>query len=304
MTKPLKRRIDAIAKAVPSSLVDQLETRADRLGAAHRIGAWAAEPSDFETHFAPILSDARQELIAAAVKHRTHEWTFGPPPVEEWRIQRLAAAAVDLAPGSPRQLEAVETLRRYAEAPAEEHREGLDPWDSSWLKANRQLVTLGADQGAALHLEATPAMEAARIEWTGRRESLGEEIRNGTARRVVFLVWVQPDLEERRRRLLAQALDRRTRRASGEVLEIHEVLDAAVETVSYLPDETVPEDGPWILRAARDQHPSPGTPGHEEWVESNELYWVVGSDGGTAMRERLEATVASGPGKEVPSGQG
>lgn len=308
MTKPLKRRIDAIAKAVPPSLVDHLEALADRVGAAHRIGTWTAAPRDFEIHFAPTLPDARLELIAAAVKHRIHEWNAGPPLVEEWRIHLLAAAAVDLPPGSPRQLEAVETLRRYAQAPAEEYREGLDPWDSSWLEANRHLVTLGADLGAALHLEAAPAMEAARIEWTVRREALAAQIGSGTASRVVFYVSVQPDLEERRRRLLAQALDRRTRRAGGEILEIHDVRDAAVDLVSYFPGETVPEEAPWILGAARDQQPTLGTPSHEEWSEAGELHWVVGPDGGRAMRERFEAMVLSGMDevasdveKEVPS---
>lgn len=172
MTKALNQRLDAIAKALPPSLVDDLEALADRADVAHRIDTWAAEPRDFEIHLAPTLPEARQELIAAAVKHRIHEWTFGPPLVEEWRIHLLAAEAVDLAPGSPRQLEAVETLRRYAEAPAEEHRERLDPWNSSWLEANRHLVTLGADHGAALHLEAAPAMEAAHLDWIQGREKL------------------------------------------------------------------------------------------------------------------------------------
>lgn len=300
MTKPLRRRLDAIAKAVPPSLVDRLEALAAQAEAVHRIDTWSAEPRDFEIYFAPTLPDERKELLAAAVAHRVHEWNAGPPPVEEWRIPILAAAAVDLVPGSPRQVEAIEALRKYAEVPSEEYREEHDPWDSSWLEANRRLVILSTDHGASLHLEAAPAMEAARANWTAQREALAAKIFNGTASRTAFCVWVQPDLEERRQRLLAQALDRRNRRAGGEALEIDDVQEAAAELVSHFPGETVPEELPGTLRAARDQHPIIGTPGHQEWAEANELHWIVGPDGGKAMRERLEALVASDMTEEVP----
>jgi len=299
MTKPLRRRLDAIAKAVPPSLVDQLEALTAQADAVHHIDTWSAGQRDFEIYFAPTLADAREKLIAAAVAHRVHEWDAGPPPVEEWRIPILAAAAVDLVPGSPRQTEAIDALRTYAEVPSEDYREEHDPWDSSWLEANRRLVILGADHGASLHHEAAPAMEAARTEWTARREALAGKIHNGTASRTAFYVWVQPDLEERRQRLLAQALDRQNRRASGEVLENDDVQEAAAELVSHLPGETVPEEVPWLLRAARDQHTTIGTPSHQEWVEANELHWIVGPDGGKAMRERLEALVTSSMTEEV-----
>lgn len=299
MTESVLRRLDAIAKALPPGLVDYLEQIAVQASAAEAIGTWVAGPDDFEIYLAPRLADLRQELIDAAVKHRDHEWSHGPPQVKEDRLHLLAAAAVDLAPGSPRQLEAIETLERDAVPPAEEFREHDDPWDSFWMSANTYLTVLGPDHGAALHLEAEPAMEAAREQWVASREQLATSIRKGRASRVEFYVWVQPDLQERRHRLLAEALDRRARRAEGESFDGSELQGFVAELISYFPDEVVPGDPLGVVLAARDQSPSPGTPVHEEWVEANEAWWVLGTDAGKAMRARLE-TMA----KEVPPMEG
>jgi hypothetical protein len=293
MSKSLHRRLDAIAKALPPSLLERLEHITDEVEARQRIETWTAGPHDFETVFGPGLADVRRDLVDAAVEHRVSEWTMGPHLSDEGRPRFLAAAAIDHEPGSTRQLAAIQALQRHAEPPAERGR-WVDPWDSAWAEANVYLLALGADHGAALHLAAAPAAEQARAEWEQERQKHAADIRAGTARRVLFLVWVQPDLEDRRQRLLAQALDRRTRRTTGEILELSDVSDAAAEFVSYLPDETVPENVGGLLRTCRDQHPVPGTPGHEEWVEANELYWVVGSDGGQKMRERLQAMVEEG----------
>lgn len=296
MTKSFRRRLDAIAKALPPGLVDHLEQMAAQASAAEAISTWTAGPDDFQIHLAPELADLRQELIDAAVKHRVDEWNAGPPLVKEDRLHRLAAAAVDLAPGAPRQLEAIETLQLYAAVPAEQFREHRDPWDSSWMTANTYLTALGPDHGAALHLQAQPAMETARKGWVAGREQLAAQIREGRPPRVAFYIWVQPDLEERRHRLLAQALDRRSRRADGESFDWSGLQDFVVETISYLPDEVVPGDPLGVVLAARDQPSSPGTPAHEEWIEANEAWWVLGTDRGKAMRARLEAMT-----KEVPS---
>lgn len=293
MSKSLHRRLDAIAKALSPSLLERLEGLTGKVEARQRIDTWTAGPKDFETVFGQDLADVRRELVEAAVEHRVSEWTMGPHPVEEWRPRFLAAAAVDLEPGSAHQGEAIEALQRCAEPPAE-YRRWVDPWDSAWAEANVYLLALGADHGAGLHLAAAPAMEKARAEWESGRRVLAADIRAGTAWRVVFLVWVQPDMEERRQSLLSHALGRRVCRINGEFLEINDVSDAAAEFVSYLPDEQAPEELSSFLRTCRDQHPVPGTPGHEEWVEANEIYWVVGSDGGQEMRERLQAMVEEG----------
>ena len=103
-----------------------------------------------------------------------------------------------------------------------------------------------------------------------------------------FYLWVLPDLESRQLQLIDQARERRSRRQGGDPLGIDDVYDAAAEVASYLPGEPEPDDAAWLLRAARQQHPVVGTPCHEEWVQANELHWILGPDGGKEIRVRLE----------------
>lgn len=295
VTTPFRRRLDAVAKAMPHDRIKRAESLAEEMEADTRIRTWTATAEDFQAYFAPVLDDIQAELLAAAVKH--HTWVLnGQSCQDEWRVPLLGAAAVDHEPGSPRQLEAIATLQRYAEPPSREARDEthLDALDSVWLSANRYLVALGDDHGAALHEKVAPLLREARERWDQQRVELAEIIAAGSDRRVHFYLWVQPDLQERRDALLARALQVRRGREAGETHEFYGLHDLAAEVVSYLPDEQVPDRPQWILRIARDQHPAPGTPSHEERVEANELHWVLGPDGGTTMRERMKAMTKEG----------
>ncbi|MGI8755994.1 MAG: hypothetical protein ACR2MB_09060 [Acidimicrobiales bacterium] len=291
MTRSLHRRLDAIAKALPTDRIEQLERLASQVAIEHRIDAWSAGREDFEILMAATLDDARRELIDAAVGHRVHRWRFGPPLVDEWRPHLLAAAAVDHAPTEPERRAAIATLEELAKPRDEPVPGRVDPWDSYWFEANRYLVVLGDDKGASLHEAAAETMASAREVWLKERDRLSSRIGDGDARRVEFLIWVQPDLEARRLQLLDHAVERRRRRQGGDPLGIDDVYDAAVEVASYLPGEPEPETAAWLLFAAREQHPVVGTPCHEEWALANEAYWVLGSDGGKKIRARLELMV-------------
>lgn len=288
MSRSLHRRLDAIAKILTPELIEHIEEGAAKVEIADRVASWTATREDFEVLVASAIDDVRRKLIDQAVDHRWHRWCWGPPREDEWRPQLFAAAMVDYAPTEPEHLRAFAALKEAAKSPGEVSPGWGDPWTSYWFAANQYLVALGEDHGATLHEEAAEAMAAARVLWLGGREELASIIRSGDPRRLDFYSWVLPDLEARRDELLARAAERRSRRQGGDPLDIDDVYDAAEEVASYFPDEPDPEAAA-RLRCARTQVPPvPGSPAREEWMQANELHWILGPGDGKQTRERLK----------------
>ncbi|MGL4299545.1 MAG: hypothetical protein ACRCW4_10755 [Candidatus Neomicrothrix subdominans] len=288
MSRELHRRLDAIAKLVTPEMIDHLEQGTAKIEIADRVESWSATREDFEILTASTIDEVRGELIEEALQHAQRRWAWGPPYEHEGRPRFLAAAAIDYAPSTREHTWAVTALERAAQPTTYFGLDCADPWDSGWFEANEYLVALGPDQGASLHEAVAESMADLREQWLAAREALAEKIRSGDPHRLDFYNWVQPDLGVRRDELLDRAAERRSRRHDGHPLDIDDMYDAAAEIASYLPDEPAPDTASWLLRIARSQDAGVGTPAREEWIEANEMHWILGPDGGKNMRKRLE----------------